>query len=134
MYELALKEGFWSKLVFIRSSTIHDANIEQCTNALYLDYVLVEIPAGDVLFVHGNKIGIDPSVVKTSSPEQAAIEAKNRLIQTGREWLPPINKETHLVVGYLHERFYNKQWRVYGLAHWTKKRNPYYQKYIIILT
>ncbi|HUT82562.1 MAG TPA: DEAD/DEAH box helicase, partial [Candidatus Bathyarchaeia archaeon] len=121
LYELALKEGFWSKLVFIRSSTIHDANIEQCTNALYLDYVLVEIPAGDVLFVHGNKIGIDPGKVKASSAEQAAIEAKNRLIQSGRDWLPPINKETHLVIGHLHERFYNERWRVYGLGHWTRK-------------
>ncbi|MBN1329115.1 MAG: DUF1998 domain-containing protein [Candidatus Heimdallarchaeota archaeon] len=133
LQNLALKEGFWSKLVFIRSSSIHDANIEQAASALYLDYVLIETPAGEVLFVHGNKIGIDPGEVKISTAEQAAIEAKNKLIQIGRSWLPRVTKETHLVIGHLHERFYNERWRVYGLGHWTKKGSDYHQKCLMVI-
>ncbi|MBN1330510.1 MAG: DEAD/DEAH box helicase [Candidatus Heimdallarchaeota archaeon] len=128
LQELAVGEGFWSKLVFIRSSSIHDANIEHSANALYLDYALVETSVGEVLFVHGNKIGLDPGELKITTAEQAAIEAKNKLIQTGRSWLPRITKETHLVIGHLHKRFYNERWRVYGLGHWTNKGDKFHQK------
>jgi len=129
----AINEGFWPKLVFIRSSSIHDANIEQNASALYMDYVLIESKQEDVLFVHGNKIGIVSSEVKSTNAEQVVIETKNKLIQIGREWLPKISKETHLVIGHLHERFYNERWRVYGLGHWTKKGNPYHQKCLLII-
>ncbi|MBN1330544.1 MAG: DEAD/DEAH box helicase [Candidatus Heimdallarchaeota archaeon] len=133
LQKLAHKEGFWSKLVFIKSSSIHDANIEQTASALYLDYALLETPVGEVLIVHGNKIGIDPGEVKTTTAEQAVIEAKNKLIQIGRSWLPRVTKETHLVIGHLHERFYNERWRVYGLGHWTEKGNTYHQKCLLII-
>jgi len=128
LQKIALKEGFWSKLVFIRSSTIHDATIDQSTTALYLDYALIETSVGEVLFIHGNKIGLDPEIVNLASAEQAAIKAKTKLIQMGREWLPRITKETHLVIGHLHQRFYNERFRVYGLGHWTHKGNKYHQK------
>lgn len=45
-----------------------------------------------------------------------------------RGWLPQITKETHLVIGHLHQRFYNERIRVYGLGHWTSKGSKYHQK------
>ena len=37
----ALKEGFWSKMVFIRSSSIHDGNLEEFSGFLHQDLRLI---------------------------------------------------------------------------------------------
>ncbi len=131
--ELAMKEGFWSKLVFIRSSSIHDGNLEQFTDFLHQDYAEVEVGSEQVLFVHGNKVGVDASIVKSKGAEIAAQQAKRKLIEKGRIWLPDILPETHLVFGHLHTRFYNERDRVYGLGHWTSKGALYHQRCFMIL-
>ncbi len=99
---LALKEGFWSKLVLIRSSSIHDGNLEQFTGFLHQDYVEVEIGSEQVLFVHGNRIGINPALVNKTNIGKAVFEAKKNLIKFDKIWLPAITEETHLVVGHVH--------------------------------
>ena len=130
---MAIREGFWSKLVLIRSSSIHDGNLEQFTGVLHQDYVEVEIGSEQVLFVHGNRIGINPSLVDKTSIGKAVFEAKKALIKPGKIWLPDILPETHLVIGHVHLRFYNERFRVYGSGHWTKKGDPYNQRCMIIL-
>lgn len=130
----ALKEGFWSKLVFIRSSTIHDGNLEQFSGFLHQDYTQFEIGSERVLFVHGNKVGINSAIVRNVGAERAAIQAKKDLIQHGRSWLPEITKETHLVFGHLHTRFYNERFRVYGLGHWTRKGASFDQQCVMVLS
>jgi len=130
----ALKEGFWSKLVFIRSSSIHDGNLEQFSGFLHQDYAQFEIGSEQVLFVHGNKVGINSTVVKSNGAERAAIQAKKDLIKYGRSWLPEITKETHLVFGHLHTRFYNERFRVYGLGHWTRKGASFDQQCVMVLS
>ena len=129
----ALLEGFWEKLVFIRSSTIHDGNLEQFSGFLHQDYAQIEINNQQILFVHGNKIGLDSNLAKKTRIEVAAIQAKKELIKNARSWLPKIFDETHLVIGHLHHRFYNERFRVYGLGHWLMKGKPYHQKCIMIL-
>ncbi len=129
----AIQEGYWSKLVFVRSSSIHDGNLEQFSGFLHQDYVYIETKTEQVLFVHGNKIGIDAKLAKNIGIEVAAIQAKKELIKTGRSWLPKITEVTHLVIGHLHHRFYNERFRVYGLGHWLKKGNTYHQKCIMII-
>lgn len=105
-------------LVFlIRSSFIHDGNLEQFTGFLHQDYVQVEIGSEQILFVHGNKVGIDANVVKSDGVENVAINTKRELIKTSSSWLPDVFPETHLVFGHLHNRFYNKRFRVYSLGH-----------------
>ena len=77
-------------------------------------------------------------VVKTNE-EGAIIVAKGKLIAksklTGkaRNWLPKITKETHLVIGHLHKRFFNERYRVYGLGHWTKKGKKFDKKCYLII-
>jgi len=132
--KMAIKEGFWSKLVLIRSSSIHDGNLEEFTGFLHQDYVEVEVGSEHVVFVHGNKVGLDASIIKDKGVESAALHAKQMLISDGRLWLPDIRSETHLVFGHLHTRFYNERYRVYGLGHWTRKGNPYHQQCIMILS
>ena len=129
----AIKEGFWSKMVLIKSSTMHDAALAHFANIMQQDYAWIETAAGEVLFVHGNRIGIDPKVVSERKAKGATIEAKWKLITDGRRWLPDISKETHLVIGHLHERFYDEENRVYGLGHWTSKGVPYHQKCLMII-
>ena len=129
----ALQEGFWSKLVFVRSSSIHDGNLEQFSGFLHQDYVYIETNTDQVLFVHGNKIGIDSNLANRIGIEVSAIQTKKELVKTGRSWLPKISEATHLVIGHLHYRFYNERFRVYGLGHWLKKGNPYHQKVVMIL-
>ena len=129
----AIKEGFWSKLVFIRSSSIHDGNLEQFSGFPHQDYVQVEINSDEVLFVHGNKVGIDPKAVNNDGAVKAAMDAKKELIRKGRSWLPDISAETHLVFGHLHSRFYDERFKVYGLGHWTSKGTLYHQKCLMIL-
>ena len=86
-----------------------------------------------MLFVHGNKIGLNPSIVKNVSIEQAVIEAKRALVKNGRSWLPAIFAEIHFVVGHLHSRFYHERFRVYGLGHWLSKGVPYHQKCFMLI-
>jgi len=135
----AISEGFWSKLILIRSSTIHDAALANFANIQQQDYAQIETEAGEVLFVHGNKIGIDPNDVVKTNEEGAIIVAKGKLIAksklTGkaRNWLPKITKETHLVIGHLHKRFFNERYRVYGLGHWTKKGKKFDKKCYLII-
>ncbi len=129
----AIQEGYWSKLVFIRSSSIHDGNLEQFSGFLHQDYVYIESKTEQVLFVHGNKIGIDAKLANSTSIEVAAIQAKKELIKTGRSWLPDITEGTHLVIGHLHHRFYNERFRVYGLGHWLKKGKERHQKILMII-
>jgi len=86
-----------------------------------------------VLFVHGNKIGINPADVKKTNEEGATIVAKGKLVDKGRSWLPKITKETHLVIGHLHKRFYNEKYRVYGIGHWTKKGKKFDKKCYLII-
>ncbi|MGC9778201.1 MAG: DEAD/DEAH box helicase [Candidatus Heimdallarchaeota archaeon] len=133
LLQKAIKEGFWSKLVLVRSSTIHDAALANFGNIMQQDYAWIETAAGEVLFVHGNKIGIDPKVVAERKAKGATIEAKWGLIDEGRRRLPKITKETHLVIGHLHERFFDEENRVYGLGHWTRKGNEYHQKCLMII-
>lgn len=130
---LAIREGFWTKLVLIRSSSIHDGNLDQFSGFLHQDYALLEIGSEQVLFVHGNKIGIDPAIVQSASPELAAQQAKKNLIKPGRQWLPCISTDTHLVIGHLHYRFFNERYRVYGLGHWLKKGKERHQKCYLVL-
>ncbi len=87
----------------------------------------------EILFVHGNKVGINTTTVKENSIEPAAIKSKRELVERGRSWLPTITPETHLVYGHLHTRFYNERFRVYGLGHWTAKGAPYHQQCVMIL-
>jgi len=129
----AIKEGFWSKLVFIRSSSIHDGNLEQFSGFLHQDYAQVEINSEQVLFVHGNKIGMDANLAKKIGVEVAAIQAKKELIKSGRSWLPSITEEMHLIIGHLHQRFYNERFRVYGLGHWLQKGILYHQKCVMVI-
>ncbi|MBN1329167.1 MAG: DEAD/DEAH box helicase [Candidatus Heimdallarchaeota archaeon] len=129
----AIREGFLSKLVFIRSSTIHDGNLEHFSGFLHQDYAQFEIGSERVLFVHGNKIGINPTIVKSLGAERAAQQAKQDLIKFGRIWLPDVTAETHLVIGHLHTRFYNERSRVYGIGHWTCIGSPYDQQTVMIL-
>ena len=135
----AISEGFWSKLILIRSSTIHDATLANFANIQQQDYARIETEAGELLFVHGNKIGIDPNDVVKTNEEGATIVAKGKLIAksklTGkaRSWLPKITKETHLVIGHLHKRFFNERYRVYGLGHWTKKGKKFDKKCYLII-
>jgi ATP-dependent helicase YprA (DUF1998 family)/predicted phosphodiesterase len=130
---LALQEGFWSKLVFIRSSSIHDGNLEQFSGLLHEDYARFELGSEQVLFVHGNKVGINTTTMKENSMEPTAIKSKRELVERGRSWLPTITPETHLVFGHLHTRFYNERFRVYGLGHWTVKGAPYHHQCVMIL-
>ena len=130
---LAIREGFWTKLVLIRSSSIHDGNLDQFSGFLHQDYALLEIGSEQVLFVHGNKIGIDPALVKISSPEVAAQQVKKDLVKHGRLWLPTITSNTHLVIGHLHYRFFNERHRVYGLGHWMKIGKERHQKCLMII-
>ncbi|MGC9778324.1 MAG: DEAD/DEAH box helicase [Candidatus Heimdallarchaeota archaeon] len=130
---LAIKEGFWTKLVLIRSSSIHDGNLDQFSGFLHQDYALLEIGSKQVLFVHGNKIGINPAIVKSDAPEVAAQQAKKDLVKHGRLWLPTITSDTHLVIGHLHYRFYNERYRVYGLGYWMKKGKERHQKCLMII-
>ena len=130
---LAIKEGFWTKLVLIRSSSIHDGNLDQFSGFLHQDYALLENGSEQVLFVHGNKIGIDPAIVKSGSPEIAAQQAKKDLVKHGRQWLPNISSDIHLVIGHLHYRFFNERIRVYGLGHWTSKGKERHQKCFMII-
>ena len=130
---IAIREDFWSKLVFIRSSSIQDGNLEQFSGFLHQDYALLEISSEQVLFVHGNKIGLDANLAQKVGVEVAVIQAKKELIATSRSWLPKLTDETHLVIGHLHIRFYNERFRVYGLGHWLKKGNPYHQKVVLVL-
>ncbi len=135
LLQVAICEGFWSKLVLIRSSTIHDATLAYFANILQQDYAWLETAAGEVLIVHGNKIGIDPKEVKRTNEEGATIIAKRKLISDGRSRLPKkITQETHLVIGHFHKRFYNEKERVYGLGHWTKKGKRYDQKCVLVIT
>jgi len=129
----ALKEGFWSKMVFIRSSSIHDGNLEEFSGFLHQDNVELEINSEHVLFVHGNKIGLNPSIAKSVSIEKAVIEAKRELVKKGRSWLPDVFAETHFVVGHLHNRFYHERFRVYGLGHWLNKGASYHQKCFMLI-
>lgn len=134
LLQKAIREGFWSKLVLVRSSTIHDAALANFANIMQQDYARIETSAGEVLFVHGNKIGIDPKVVAERKAKGATIDAKWKLIsKEGRRRLPKITKETHLVIGHLHERFFNEENRVYGLGHWTRKGIEYHQKCLMII-
>lgn len=134
LLSLAISKGFWSKLVLIRSSTIHDAALAYFANILQQDYAWIETAAGEVLFVHGNKIGIDPKKVQETNEEGATIAAKRALIKQGRSWLPNITEETHIVIGHLHHRFYNERFRVYGLGHWLKKgKERRHQKCFMII-
>jgi len=97
------------------------------------DFVHVEIGSEQVLFVHGNKIGVNSNLAKKTGVELAIIQAKKELIKNGRSWLPKVTEDTHLVVGHLHFRFYNEWFRVYGLGHWLMKGTPYHQKCIMVL-
>ncbi len=139
LLQKAISEGFWSKLVLIRSSTIHDAALANFANIQQQDYAWIETEAGEALFVHGNKIGIDPNDVEETNEEGATIVAKGKLVAKSklvgkaRSWLPKITKETHLVIGHLHKRFYNERFRVYGLGHWTMKGKKRDQKCYLII-
>jgi len=140
LLQKAIREGFWSKLVLVRSSTIHDSALANFANIMQQDYAWLETAAGEVLFVHGIKIGINPNDVKQTNAEGATIVAKGKLTSRGdrqmkaRRWLPIITRETHLVIGHLHERFYNEKERVYGLGHWTKKGKDYHQQCLLQIT
>ncbi len=130
----AIEEGVWSKLVLIRSSSIHDGIHDLFTGFLHQDYALLEIGSEQVLFVHGNKIGLNPHLANIKGPEVAAIQAKRELIKNdGRSWLPTITEETHLVLGHLHHRFYNERFRVYGIGHWLQKGSPRHQRCFLLL-
>jgi len=129
--EYAKKEGFLTKLFFVRSSSIHDGVLDEFWELPMADYAELNTNIGKVICIHGNKVGLH--AVVEGKEELAAIKAKNGLIAGKRKWLPKITQEHHVIFSHLHRRFYNERERVYGTGCWVPSIDQRNEKIVMII-
>lgn len=129
--EYAKKEGFLTKLFFVRSSSIHDGVLDEFWELPMNDFAELSTNIGTIICVHGNKVGLH--AVVEGIEELAAIKAKKGLLTGKRNWLPKITPEHHVIFSHLHRRFYNERERVYGTGCWIPTKDKRSEKITMII-
>lgn len=129
--EHARKEKFLTKLFFVRSSSVHDGVLDDFWDLAMNDYAEFSTNVGKVICIHGNKVGLH--AIEKGNEELAAIKAKEGLIKKGRNWLPKITQEHHVIFSHLHRRFYNERKRVYGTGCWIPTKDKRNEKITMII-
>lgn len=128
--ERATIGNFFEKLFFVRSSSLHDGILDWYCDLLMDDYAILSMIIGQVIIIHGNKVGL---YGETGKEELMAIRAKEQLINNPRNWLPIITQEHHVIFSHLHRRFYNERKRVYGTGCWIPTKDLRSEKVVMII-